>query len=78
MQKDFRPYSDLWVSISEWKNKKKNWLKGDWNKLDADACERWVLKRLRELKSAAKFFKSRNLDEVERICNETYAEIVAF
>jgi len=54
------------------------WMNGDWDKLDAMGCEKWVFKRLRELKFAKKFFDKRNLNDVGDICTQMASEIDDF
>jgi hypothetical protein len=39
MQKDFQPYSNLWLTIRTWKERHVSWTEGAWDKLDPDELD---------------------------------------
>jgi dynein heavy chain, axonemal len=49
MIREFTPYSNLWLTASNWYKNKVNWKNGEWDKLDAEAAERFVDDGLRTL-----------------------------
>ena len=47
MQKEFKPYSDLWLSIDDWFSFKNQWINGPLEEVDAPYVDKWVNDRLR-------------------------------
>jgi hypothetical protein len=40
--KDFMPYSNLWLTTTQWINNIERWMYGQWYDIDADQCEKFV------------------------------------
>ena len=40
--KDFQPYSNLWLVANQWVTNYEKWMNDEWDKLDAEECERFV------------------------------------
>ena len=52
MTKEFQPYSNLWLTTTNWFKNIVSWQHDDWEKLDAPGAERFVEDGLRTLGGA--------------------------
>ena len=59
MAKDFKAYSDLWLTSNEWYMNYDKWQTGPWNELDADQVEKFVEERSRTLAQARRYFREK-------------------
>jgi hypothetical protein len=57
MTKEFKFYSDLWLTANEWYNNRVEWLSGDWEKLNADEAEKFISERYRLLNAGVRYFR---------------------
>lgn len=78
MQKEFLPYSNLWITADKWIKYHKSWLKDDFKTIDAVTAERFVEDSTRLLNGVCRFFKERNIPGVFQIANTVKKELDEF
>ena len=61
MSKEFTPFSNLWTTAAQWFKLQENTLTGDFDKVDAPACEKFVEDGMRTLAVTARYFKDKEL-----------------
>jgi dynein heavy chain len=57
MQKDFQPYSNLWLTTDHWFNHIKHWMEDPFESIDADECERFIEESVRLLNQVIRYFR---------------------
>jgi len=57
MQKDFIPYSNLWLTADKWFKHHKSWLNDEWATLDAVEAEKFVDEATRTLSGVIRYFR---------------------
>jgi len=78
MQKEFTPYSNLWLTADGWFKNIEDWLNCDWENLDAEAAERWVEDAVRTMGSVMRFFREKDIKPILKIAEKIKAEIDEF
>lgn len=64
MEKEFLPYSNLWVTSDQWFKNRERWLSGDWESLDAVAAEKFVEDSIQLLNKSIRSFRDRKIDTI--------------
>lgn len=78
MKKDFQPYANLWRTIRTWHESHQNWLKCDWEKLDAAELENTFENCLKTIAQVFRFFRDREMPKVFQIAEKMKGEIDLF
>jgi len=65
--KQFQPFSNLWLIVSDLKKNMDSWLHHPWEELDAPAAEKFVEDSLRTLIQTAKMFRDRDFPHILKI-----------
>jgi dynein heavy chain, axonemal len=64
MVKEFQPYSNLWLTSTNWFKNSVHWLQDDWESLDAEHCERFMEDAIKTMAIVNRFFKERDIGPV--------------
>lgn len=67
MQREFAPYSNLWITTHNWFKNKDLWMQEEWNKLDAVYAEKFVEDSIKLLTGVIRFLKDRGIEAVLKI-----------
>jgi len=78
LQKEFAPYSNLWITSNQWFHNIQHWLHCDWENLDAEEGERFVEEAVRTMGGVIRFFRDRGINQVLKIAEKVKAEIDEF
>lgn len=57
MQKEFAPYSNLWLTADKWTKYKASWLNDEFETVDAVAAEKFVEESSRILQGVIRYFR---------------------
>ena len=57
--KDFLPYSNLWMTTTQWIKNIDSWMYGEWFNIDADQAEKFVEDALKNLLYSIRYFKEK-------------------
>lgn len=58
MIKEFKPYSDLWLTIKTWHERHESWTAGEWDELDPEELEETFENCFKTITATARVFKS--------------------
>jgi len=61
MVKDFTPYSNLWITATNWFKNIDVWNNGSWEELDAPGCEKFVEDAYRLYNGVMRYFKDKDI-----------------
>lgn len=78
LNKQFQPYSHLWLITSDWAKNLESWLNNRWEDLDAPVAEKFVEDSLRVLIQTAKQFKEKDLPQILKIAEQVRAQLDEF
>ena len=67
MIKDFTPYSNLWLTTTQWFKNISHWMSDDWETLDAEEGERFVEEAFKTMATVNRFFKDKDLPLISKI-----------
>jgi dynein heavy chain len=67
MIKDFQPYSNLWLTTSNWFKNSVHWLNDEWETLDAEGCERFVEDAFKTMGQVNRYFKDKDIPAITKI-----------
>jgi hypothetical protein len=59
MIKEFSPFSNLWLTSTQWFSNIDIWMNCKWKDLDAIGCEKFVDEGLKTLLTCSKYFKEK-------------------
>jgi dynein heavy chain len=57
MMKEFKPYSELWLTTRTWHQRHEAWTTGEWEDLDPDELEATFENCIKTIGGVARFFK---------------------
>lgn len=75
LTKDFTPYSNLWLTTTQWIKNIDNWMYGLWFEIDADQCEKFVEDSLKSLLYAIRYFKDKEIVHILKIAESVKSQI---
>ena len=78
MNRDFTPFSNLWLTTSTWLTDQPQWMVCEWDKLDAVSAEKFVDEGSRTLQGVIRFFKERDMGPVLKIAETIKKQIDEF
>ena len=78
MNREFQPYSNLWLTTHKWKLGKVSWMTDPWQELNAVEAEKFVDDGSRNLQSVIRFFKDKGLVPMLKIAQTINGEIDEF
>jgi dynein heavy chain, axonemal len=78
LNKDFVPYSNLWLTTTQWIKNIELWMYGQWFDIDADQCERFVEDALKNLLSSIRYFKDKEIVHILKIAESVKAQVDEF
>ena len=78
MVKEFQPYSNLWLTATNWFKNSVHWLQDDWESLDAEHCERFMEDAIKTMAVVNRFFKERDIGPVQKIGENVRAQLEEF
>lgn len=67
MQREFIPYSNLWITANNWYKNKDIWMEVEWERLDAVYAERFVEDSIKLLIGVIRFLRERGIETVLKI-----------
>jgi len=71
LQKEWEPFSQLWVTAHHWISDSKEWISGEFSKIDAKYCENAIMNGVKALFKAVKALEKRDdADGVLRIARD--------
>lgn len=70
MEKEFQPYSNMWITADQWFKNQEHWLHGEWNTLDAVAAEKFVEDSIQLLNKSIRSFRDRKIDTIMAIAQK--------
>ena len=76
--KEFAPYSNLWLTTSNWFKNYETWMNGKWDSLDAISAEKFVEESLRTLAGVSRNFRDKNIDDILNISESIRAKFDKF
>lgn len=75
MAKDFLPYSNLWLITNNWINQIESWMNGEWGKINAEECEKFVEDSVKSLNHSIRYFKDKEIVHILKIAESVKAQI---
>jgi dynein heavy chain len=78
MAKDFLPYSNLWLITDNWSKNIEAWNHGEWNKINAEECEKFVEDSIKQLNHSIRYFKDKEIIHILKITESIKAQIDEF
>lgn len=78
MNKEFIPYSNLWLTTTNWFSNYENWNNCKWEELDAPAAEKFVEEGLRTLGGVIRYFKDKGQQKILSIAENIREQIVQY
>lgn len=78
MQKEFKPYSDLWLTANHWFENSVKWLNNPWQDLNAPAVEQFMEDATKLMAGNIRFFKDRGIGPVHKIAETVKAQLDEF
>jgi len=67
MVKEFKPYSDLWITSNKWFKNIEVWMNGKFEELDAPGCEKFVEEATKTFAVVSRFFRDKGIEPVLKI-----------
>ena len=64
MQKDFKPYYDLWTVVEQWRQRHNSWINDPFDELDAQEVEDVVDNANRVMAQTIRFFRDKELPNI--------------
>ena len=78
MQKEFKPYSDLWLTANYWFENSVKWLDDPWETLNAPAVENFVEDSTKLMAGNIRFFKDKGITPMLKIAETVKAQLDEF
>ena len=69
MQKEFKPFYDLWTTVEAWKTKHGGWLHGPFDEIDAANVEETVDNSKKTMAQVIRALKDKELPEILKIAS---------
>ena len=76
--KDFKPYSDLWLTIQKWENRHTHWMNDEWDTLKGEEIEEVVDSSVKTISTVSRYFKGRDLPQIANIVDKQKAKVDDF
>ncbi len=67
LSKQFLPYSNLWLTTTNWIKNIDSWMYGDWFSINAENCERFVEDAIKNLTYSTRYFKDKEIVHMLKI-----------
>jgi len=67
MQKDFKPYYELWTTVETWKKSHESWLNDAFDELDSTQVEETVDNSNKVMAQVLRFFRDKDLPNILKI-----------
>jgi dynein heavy chain len=78
MAKQFKPYSDLWLTIRKWHNSHDSWMNDPWEQLDAEDLQDTYDNSKKTIGQVFNKFKSSEHQKIFEICKQMKGKIDDF
>ena len=78
MEKDFKPYSNLWLTTHTWFKSHHSWLNEKWEDLDAGNLQDTVEKSVKTMTQVLRSFKDKDLPGILKIADQVKLQIDDF
>lgn len=78
MQREFLPYSNLWITADNWIKNCNSWLNDPFETLDAPGAERFVDEGGRTLTGCMRFFRERQIEPILKIAQKVKQQFDEF
>jgi dynein heavy chain len=62
--KEFKPYSDLWLTTRTWFNRHQAWLTDEWDDLDGNEIETTVDNSAKTLSTCLRYFRNKDMQSI--------------
>lgn len=69
MIKEFKPYSDLWLTTRTWYQRHEAWTSGEWDELDPDELEQTFENCFKTMAGVARIFKTQDKPKILNIAS---------
>jgi len=64
MQKEFKPFSDLWLNTKTWFSRHEAWTTGPWEEIDPEELDQTFENVQKSIAGATKYFKNRDFPKI--------------
>ena len=78
MNKEFIPYSNLWLTTTNWFVNYEKWNTIKWDELDAPSAEKFVEEGLRTLGGVIRYFKDKGQQKILNIAENIREQIIQY
>lgn len=78
MAKDFRPYSDLWLTTKDWFINHEAWMNNAWEDLNATKLEADFEHALKTITSVVRYFRDKGFPQISKIAETMKAKVDEF
>lgn len=78
MSKEFKPYSDLWLTTRTWNQRHAAWTTGEWEELDPDELEATFESCMKTMAGVARIFKGQDKPKILNIAASVKEKCDAF
>ena len=78
MQRDFKPYSELWLTVNHWFENSQKWLDDPWEQLNAPAVEQFVEDATKLMAGNIRFFRDRGMGAMLKIAESLKVHLDEF
>jgi len=78
LAKDFRPYSDLWLTTKDWFVNHVAWMNNPWEQLNAVKLESDFEYALKTFAGVVRYFKDKGFPQINKIADHMKAQVDTF
>jgi dynein heavy chain len=78
MQKEFKPYYDLWTVVETWKKSHASWLNDPFDEIDAQQVEDCVDNSAKVMAQVLRYFRDKELPDILKIAEGVRVQVEEF
>jgi dynein heavy chain len=78
MQKEFKPYYDLWTVVETWKKSHASWLNDPFDEIDASQVEECVDNSSKVMAQVLRYFRDKELPDILKIAEIVRVQVEEF
>lgn len=77
-QKEFKPFSDLWLTVRTWYDRHQHWMHDQWEELNGREIEETVDNSTKTISQVLRHFKSRDMQAILPVAEKIKADVDHF
>lgn len=76
--KEFKPFSDLWLTINNWNEKHEHWMHGEWETVSGREIEETVETATKTISQVLRHFKNRDIQSILPVADKIKGDVDYF